>query len=150
MPKEDSPEDEDMEGESTDAEDGKGKKKKPIKAVKVSADDLSDEILAGIETRIQEAAKDLAQKSVDALVSQLSPQLEALATVVSDLQDRVEAFEMMDQKAKARNEAPRQLAERMKALSAALSDDTVVADTDPLAKTVKPSSALVSALTGGK
>lgn len=119
-------EDEECDPEEEMDEEGKEGKKKPAEK-SVSAEvvaEPSDEVLEGIVAFVRDEIKSSEGGMIKALTD--------LSTALESIMDRLEAVERAEATVKQLTETPRSVAERMKALSAARSPETVVKADDPI------------------
>lgn len=108
----------------------KGKPESEEKSVSAPAPVLTDEDLAGIAAFVHDEVKGLEGGITKALTD--------LSEAMAALMDRLEKVEQAEATVKQLTETPRSVAERMKALSAARSPETVVKEGDPI-KDKRPS-----------
>lgn len=137
--KEDMEEEMSEDGEDDEEEEVKPKKPKRGKA-KTSepmvADDLSDKVLKGITEYVDTRVVSTVEEQTKAI----NAALETLVEHLGALSDQLEALDRRDKALASTNEMQRGVAERMKALSAAMSSTTIIESSDPLA-TMRPAPA---------
>lgn len=121
-----SPKDEECDPEDEMDEEGKEGKKKPAeKSIPANVvAEPSDEVLEGIAAFVRDEVKTSENGIIKALTD--------LSTVLESVMDRLEAVEQAEATVKQLTETPRSVAERLKALSAARSPETVVKADDPI------------------
>ena len=129
------PDAEDEDGEEEEEPKKPAKKRGKAKAAAVEqpapvvADDVSDNVLKGITAYVDTSVA----SRVEEQTKTINTALEALVDNLSALVDQVEALEKRDKGLAATNEMQRGVFERMKQLSASLSETTVIDKDDPLA-----------------